>query len=431
MRGNWKFTFTVILLITAIVWLRIIASGSIAYDIVWALALAGALAVALLHRKVTRPLKTIANGFYMLQDQDFTSRLAHVGDPEADRVVDLFNGMMRALKHERRKLREQDYFLALLIDVSPMGIIVQNTDGSIKAGNRAAAEFIGFSSQEDMMEKTPGESGTQLGRIIGELDHREVKVVRLNDSMIYRCSRLTFMDGGISYPFILIEKLTDEVMKAERKSYEKVIRMMAHEVNNSLAGMITVIGTAAKETADADLSEALSVCERRCRDMGAFITKFASAVKIPEPTRVNTDITDKLTGWLTTFESICIMTGARFSMSLPDNKVLLSIDSVQIEQVLINIIKNAAESTGPGGLVTLELDPHSRVITVTDDGPGISPEAAEMLFVPFFTTKPAGHGFGLLFVSEVLNAHQCKFSLETATDGLTRFRIQFTMPVAG
>lgn len=429
MKGNWKFTFTVILLITAIVLLRVIGSGSIAYDIIWGLALAGAVTVAILHRKVTRPLKAIANGVYMLQDQDFTNRLAHVGDKEADKVVDLFNGMMRTLKHERRKLREQDYFLTLLIDVSPMGIIIQNADGTMKGGNRAAADFLGFSTQEDMKGRTPRESVSRLGRIISELDDREVRVVRLNDSMVYRCSRLTFMDGGISHHFILIEKLTDEVMKAERKSYEKVIRMMAHEVNNSLAGMITVIGTAAKETEDADLSEALSVCERRCRDMGAFITKFASAVKIPEPTRVDTNITDKLAGWLPTFESICVMTGSRFTMVLPDREIWLPIDSVQIEQVLINIIKNAAESTGRDGKVTLQLDPHGPTITVTDDGPGISREAAEMLFVPFFTTKPTGHGFGLLLVSEVLNAHQCKFSLETGADGLTRFRIRFTKTV--
>ncbi|MDE6335192.1 MAG: HAMP domain-containing histidine kinase, partial [Muribaculaceae bacterium] len=195
--------------------------------------------------------------------------------------------------------------------------------------------------------------------------------------------------------------------------------------NNSLASMITVISTAAQETSDSDMAEALTVCERRCRNMGAFITKFASAVKIPEPVRVNVDLTYMLRSWLPTFESICATTGARFTMTLPEYEIMVMIDSVQIEQALINIVKNAAESTGEGGEVSLKFEKQGPTITITDNGPGISPEASGMLFVPFFTTKPSGHGFGLLLVSEVLNAHQCRFSLETASDGLTRFRIRF------
>ncbi len=438
MTNTYKETITIILLLVALVLLLFLKSGSIAYHMVWGLAVACVVLVAVFHRKITRPLRAIANGVYMLREQDFTNRLAHVGDKEADQVVDLFNGMMMSLKRERRKLREQDYLLALLIDVSPMGIILLEPEGVIQGANRAAADFLGFSSSEEMKGRLLTDSGSRLGSILAQLKDKEVRGVRLNDSMVYRCSRLTFMESGRSHPFILVEKLTDEVMKAERKSYEKVIRMMAHEVNNSLASMITVIGTAAKETEDADMAEALTVCERRCRDMGAFITKFASAVKIPEPVRVSTDLTYMLRSWMPTFESICAMTGAKFTMQLPDEKLMVAIDAVQIEQALINIVKNAAESAGEGGAVELRLDKqqsfdrqsslgkHGATLTITDNGPGISPEAAEMLFVPFFTTKPSGHGFGLLLVSEVLNAHHCRFSLETGTDGLTRFRIRFT-----
>ncbi|MDE6336097.1 MAG: PAS domain-containing sensor histidine kinase, partial [Muribaculaceae bacterium] len=143
MIASRKFSFVIILLFGALGFLPLLETGSVAYRIVWGVAVLCVVLVVIFHRKVTRPLRAIANGVYMLREQDFTNRLKHVGDKEADQVVDLFNGMMMSLKRERRKLREQDYLLALLIDVSPMGIILLEPDGIMKGGNRAAADFLG------------------------------------------------------------------------------------------------------------------------------------------------------------------------------------------------------------------------------------------------------------------------------------------------
>ncbi len=405
--------------------LMLLEAGSLTYTIVWGVALLGALLLVVFYRNVMRPLRTIANGVDLLRAQDFSSRLTHVGQREADRIVDMFNGMMGSLKQERLKLREQNHFLDLLIDVSPMGIITLDSKGKITGCNKAAAKFVDFDISKDMLGLTVKDLNTQLGKVIGSIKDREVKVVRLNDSMVYRCSRLSFMESGISHPFYLIEKLTDEVMKAERKSYEKVIRMMAHEVNNSLAGIISVMETAEEEVTDPDLSEAISACESRCKDMGAFITKFASAVKIPDPVKKNIDLKELLRSRMTLFESICSATGSTLTISLPDKETPVFIDPVLIEQVVTNIVKNAAESAGQGGSVEISIEGPGTKLVVTDNGPGISPEAADMLFTPFFTTKESGHGLGLLLVSEVLNAHGCRFSLETCPDSLTRFSIKF------
>ena len=425
MRVSWIFSLIILLLAGAVVALMLLESGSTAYKVVWGVALVSVILIVLFYRNVMRPLRTIANGVDLLRAQDFSSRLAHVGQREADRIVDLFNGMMTSLKHERLRLREQNHFLDLLVDVSPMGIIMIGKDGRMTGGNRAAARFLNLDSTADLTDRLPEDTGSRLGRVIASLRDREVRVVRLNDSMVYRCSRLAFMESGMSHPFILIERLTEEVMKAERKSYEKVIRMMAHEVNNSLAGMISVVATAAEETADRDLAEALAACERRGRDMGAFITKFASAVKIPEPVIANADLAALLRTWHPMLESICSATGSGLSVDIPEGETAVMIDPVLMEQVVTNIVKNAAESAGEGGMVTIGIGAPGTTLTITDNGPGISAEAAEMLFTPFFTTKSTGHGLGLLFVSEVLNAHRSRFSLETGDDGLTRFRIRF------
>lgn len=425
MRISWIFSLIILLIVGAVVALMLLEAESVTYTVVWCVALLGVLLLVVFYRNVMKPLRTIANGVDLLRAQDFSSRLSHVGQREADKIVDMFNGMMASLKQERLKLREQNHFLDLLIDVSPMGIILIGSDGTITGGNRAAARFLDIDSAKDMSGLRPEDIQSTLGKVLCSLQDREVKVVRLNDSMVYRCSRLSFMESGISHPFYLIEKLTDEVMKAERKSYEKVIRMMAHEVNNSLAGIISVMETAEEEVDDPDLSEAITACEDRCRDMGAFITKFASAVKIPEPTKRNTDLAELLRSRTPLFESICSATGSKLTISLPDKETSVFIDPELIEQVVTNIVKNAAESAGQGGTVEISIDGPGTRLTVTDDGPGISPEAAEMLFTPFFTTKESGHGLGLLLVSEVLNSHGCRFSLETCPDGLTRFRIRF------
>lgn len=425
MRISWIFSLIVLLIAGAVVTLILIESASVAYNLVCGVALLGILLLVLFYRNVMRPLRTIANGIDLLRAQDFSSRLSHVGQREADRIVDMFNGMMGSLKQERLKLREQNHFLDLLINVSPMGIITLSADGTITGGNRAATRFLDIDSVRNLVGLMPKDLHSTLGKILCGLQDKEVRVVRLNDSMVYRCSRLSFMESGIAHPFYLIEKLTDEVMKAERKSYEKVIRMMAHEVNNSLAGIISVLDTAEEEVDDPDLSEAIGACGDRCRDMGAFITKFASAVKIPEPTKQNADLCDMLRSRLPLLESICSATGCTLSAKLPEREVPVFLDPVLIEQVITNIVKNAAESTGIGGSVCISIESPGATLVIADNGPGISAEAAEMLFTPFFTTKESGHGLGLLFVREVLNSHGCHFSLETYPDGITRFVIKF------
>lgn len=415
----------ILLLAGAVVALMLIDSGTIAYKLVGAVALLGILLLIVFYRNVMKPLRTIANGVDLLRAQDFSSRLSHVGQLEADRIVDMFNGMMSSLKQERLKLREQNHFLDLLVDVSPMGIIMLGKDGRISSANRAAAHFLDFDTAKEMTGLSPKDIHTSLANMLCALKDKEMKVVRLNDSMVYRLSRLSFMESGMSHPFYMIEKLTDEVMKAERKSYEKVIRMMAHEVNNSLAGITSVMDTAEEEIQDPDMKEAIVACKDRCRDMGAFITKFASAVKIPEPMKRNTDLSQLLRSRTPLFESICSATGSSLTMTLPESETPVFIDPVLIEQVVTNIVKNAAESAGEGGKVEIRIEGPGARLVVTDNGPGISPEAAEMLFTPFFTTKETGHGLGLLLVSEVLNSHGCRFSLETGSDSLTRFRIKF------
>ena len=239
------------------------------------------------YRKIVKPLNTIGSGMELLREQDFSSRLSRVGQYEADRIVNIFNRMMEQLKNERLRLREQNHFLDLMIKASPMGVIITSLDDELSELNPMALKMLGVRF-EDVQGKKMKDVDSPLAGELASLPRGETVTVRLNDSNIYRCTHSSFIDRGFQHPFFLIESLTDEVMKAEKKAYEKVIRMIAHEVNNTTAGITSTLDTVEQalttEEGMEDICDVMRVCIERCFSMSRFITRFADVVKIPEPT---------------------------------------------------------------------------------------------------------------------------------------------------
>ena len=381
------------------------------------------------YRKVIKPLNSIAGGMDLLRAQDFSSRLAPVGQREADRIVQVFNRMMDQLKEERLRLREQNHFLDLLISVSPMGVIILTLDEKISMTNKAALEFMEEGPEENLIGKGMDELNGTLAEELKRLPKGATETIRLSNSRIYRCSRLSFIDRGFAHPFYLIESLTSDVMKAEKKAYEKVIRMIAHEVNNSVAGIASTLDTVndALQTIDdtEDLQEVMKVCIERSFSMSRFITNFADVVKIPEPQLEEVSLNDRVFACKRFMENVCQSRDIDLQMNLCEENPTVSIDTSLFEQVLINIIKNAAESIGEKGCITIRTSASPLMLEIGDTGQGISKETETMLFTPFFSTKPNGQGIGLIFIREVLMKHNCNFSLRTYPDGITRFRICF------
>lgn len=394
-----------------------------------ALVLFGLMLLVYFYRKVVKPLKSIANGMDLLREQDFSSRLSPVGQAEADRIVKMFNGMMDQLKNERLRLREQNHFLDLLISVSPMGVIILTFDNEVSMLNNAAVHFLGLSDKNEITGKPLTALTTPLAEEINRLDKDQTQTIRLSDSQIYRCSRLSFVDRGFAHPFILIESLTTEVVKAEKKAYEKVIRMIAHEVNNTTAGITSTLDSVTEALNDTegneDLCEVMKVCIERCYGMSQFITNFANVVKIPEPHPEPVRLNNRVTACLRFMETICREREISLQNELCAENPEVIIDTVLFEQVMVNIIKNAAESIGHQGNIVIRTTGSPVMLEIEDNGPGISRETEAKLFSPFFSTKPNGQGIGLLFIREVLSNHGCSFSLRTYPDGLTRFRIIF------
>lgn len=379
------------------------------------------------YRKIVKPLNSIGIGMELLREQDFSSRLSTVGQYEADRIVNIFNRMMEQLKNERLRLREQNSFLDLLIEASPMGVIVTSLDDDLSELNPMALKMLDI-RPEDARGKKMKDVDSPLAAELANIPKGNTATIRLNDSNIYRCTHSSFIDRGFQHPFFLIESLTDEVMKAEKKAYEKVIRMIAHEVNNTTAGITSTLDTVeqalSSEEGMDDICNVMRVCTERCFSMSRFITRFADVVKIPEPTLSFVNLNDLVFTCKRFMEGMCNDRRIRLRMEIDESVRNVNLDASLFEQVLVNIIKNAAESIeADGEIIIRTLSPAA--IEVIDNGKGISKEAEAKLFSPFFSTKPNGQGIGLIFIREVLMRNSCTFSLRTYSDGLTKFRIVF------
>lgn len=390
------------------------------------------LAVAYLfvfYRQVIKPLHIIGNGMELLKEQDFSSRLSRVGQAEADRVVDVFNKMMEQLKNERLHLREQNHFLDLLINASPLGVIILNLDNEIVSLNPAARKILALPAQASVQGQKLREIDSPLAKQLAVLPLHAAHTIRLNDANIYKCTHSSFVDKGFHHPFFLIESLTQEVFKAEKKAYEKVIRMIAHEVNNTTAGITSTLDTLQSTFGEMenteDICEVLQVSIDRCYSMSRFITNFADVVRIPEPQRTPQELNTLVISCKRFMETICQNRKIDIVLKLSEVSPVVQIDSLLMEQVMLNIIKNAAESIETCGRIYISTTSDPVILEIADNGKGISKETESKLFSPFFSTKPNGQGIGLIFIREVLLKHDCSFSLRTYADGLTRFKIIF------
>ncbi|MDE6650791.1 MAG: PAS domain-containing protein, partial [Paramuribaculum sp.] len=238
MRAKWIFAVIVILIlgitIAIIASPKLILTASVSDIRLYAggICLVLLLLLRFIYLNLLRPINAIFGGMELVRTQDFSSRLVKVGQKDADKLVGLFNKMIDSLKQERIKNMEQNHFLQLLIQSSPSGIAILDFDGAITHANPAMLALMN-TDEETAIGKMPEALAGELPRAIGEVAQGQTATVRLSDNMIVRISRLSFMETGFTRPFITVEVLTDEVRNAEKEAYGKVIRIIAHEVNNT------------------------------------------------------------------------------------------------------------------------------------------------------------------------------------------------------
>lgn len=407
-------------------------------------------------RQALEPLGYTRRFHDLLQDQQYANRLTPAREPELDQLVQLFNTLLGTLHRERLEIGEQQGFLNRLLEATPGAVLVFDFDGAISLLNASAVELLGLDDPRGKRLAAWTDGSARLAGAPGERARArsldlvaQLDALPLGDSQLltdtdgrrYRAQRGRFFDRGFAREFLLVEELTAELERSERAAYEKLIRVLAHEVNNTVAATGSVLESLlfyAKQLAPRDAEDfttAVVAVRRRNVSLGEFIERFTRVVKMPEPELRPASLKEVMDDILWLNREQCNARGIALEWSRCDDVPPQAIDRQLMEQALLNVVKNAVEAvdarraadgTGGGFIRVALANEGERIrLSVTDSGRQLGAVAAGRLFTPFFSTKKGGQGIGLMFVREVLNRHGFACALAPGDDGETRFDILF------
>jgi signal transduction histidine kinase len=378
------------------------------------------------------PLDLIRTGTELIREREFGSYFRQTGQPEMDRLVEIYNRMVDQLREERLKLEEQNLFLEKVLEASPTGIVTLDFDGNVHQINPAAERLLGR-GRPAWVGAPLTELPEPFPRELSGLADGGSTVVQLHGRRRVRMRRASFYDRGVERRFFLLEELTDELHASEKNAYDKLIRMMSHEVNNSV-GVVKSLMESASHYRDqlndrdrVDFEKAIEVAVARLLHLSSFMNGLASVVRIPPPEKHPCDLAALIHDIVTLISPELVRRNIRLHWKPPESSPPIPVDKNQIEQVLVNVLQNAIEAMGEGGDLTIDLRQENGryALAVRDTGPGIAPDAAAELFTPFFSTKKDGQGIGLTLCREILSQHGHDFSLTNLPRGGAEFRIAF------
>jgi nitrogen fixation/metabolism regulation signal transduction histidine kinase len=386
-------------------------------------------------RRALEPLGYTRHFHDLLQDQHYAARLQQSGDAELNELVQLFNTMLGALYQERLQIGEQQGFLDRLLEATPSAVIVFDFDGRVSLLNASAQALPGLAHAKG---KTLAEclSGHDVLDLLAQLDALppgDSQMLTDADGRRYRGQRGHFYDRGFARHFLLVEELTEELESSEKATYDKLIRVLAHEVNNTVAATGSVLDSLlyyrdqlAERDGD-DFSTAIVAVKRRNVSLGEFIERFTRVVKMPAPELRPNAVRDIMDDILYLYREPCRSRGIHIGWQRCDAIAPQALDRHLMEQALLNVVKNAMEAVEAGAAAdkriefVLAREDEGARLSVIDSGNLLGDVPARQLFTPFFTTKKGGQGIGLLFVREVLNRHGYPYRLAATGDGRTRF----------
>lgn len=379
------------------------------------------------------PLELIGTGAELIGERDFTSRFQPVGQPEMDRLIDVYNRMIDQLREERLKVREQNQLFDRIVESSPGGVVIADFDGRITDFNASAERLLGW-RREAVIGRLPQEIDGAAAHFLAGLEVAEAGLLSTGGGRHIKVRRAAFRDRGFVRTFYLLEELTEELRRTERAAYGKLVRMVSHEVNNSVGVVSSVLDSLRQDLAERDpageaAQRAIRLASDRLESLRAFVDRFADVVRLPVPDRRACDLDALLADVVGLHERALGGRGIRCEWGARAQLPPLDLDKNQIEQVVINLLKNAVESIDRDGTITVATGLEDGVpwMTIDDTGAGIAEEARSELFTPFFTTKRDGCGLGLTLVKEILTRHGFGFSLESTPAG-ARFTIRFGDP---
>jgi two-component system nitrogen regulation sensor histidine kinase NtrY len=392
-------------------------------------------ALSVRHR-VVFSLQTLSNLLAAMREEDFSIRArgARSDDAMGEVMIEV-NALSTMLREQRLGAMEATGLLRTIIEEIDLAIFTFDHEAKLRLVNRAGERLLGRP-----LERLLGSTALELelaGCLVGE-SARTMELAFPGASGRWSMRRGSFRQGGLPHQLVVLSDLSRTLRDEERQAWQRLIRVLGHELNNSLAPIQSVAQglesglNAANQLPELqagpaapilqDLQEGLAIIRSRTEALGRFMAAYSRLARLPKPKHLPVPVADWVhrTAKLETRVKVCIKEGPR---------AIISADVDQLEQLLINLIRNAADAAleTDGSVQVGWLVQGSQVeVWVIDDGPGI-PNTAN-LFVPFFTTKPAGSGIGLVLSRQIAEAHGGQLTLENRVDARgceARLRLPF------
>ena len=381
----------------------------------WVLAL-------LLHEQTVRPLQTLANVVAALREEDYSFRARGATADDALGELSLeVNALADLLADQRIRAIEAGALLRRVVEEIDAPLFAFDPERVLRVVNPAGEKLLQQAAVR-LLGRSADEIG--LGECLDAANEALIAVPANSSSARWLVRRSKFREKGVPHTLVVLSDVGRALREEERSAWQRLIRVLGHELNNSLAPIKSIAGSLSTRLRETqlnpedrrDFERGLAIIETRTASLNRFLQAYRQLAQMPPPTLKRTALLPivERVAFLETRLAVAISRG-------PD--VMLLLDADQIEQMLINLVRNAVEaaselgdaSNGPGGLriaaepfkpqVTLswKVEDRSTVLTIDDNGPGLlNPSNA---FVPFYTTKPSGSGIGLALSRQIAEAH--------------------------
>jgi nitrogen fixation/metabolism regulation signal transduction histidine kinase len=369
---------------------------------------------------VTRALTSLDDGLRAFRDGDFSMRLAARDGDEVSAVKRLYNEIADVLRAQRTDVYQKELLLDTILQRTPMAVVLVDAGDRVAYSNAAARELLASGARLDghrftgIVEQLAGPirdallAGTDAIVVVPTLDHE-----RRSQDETFHVTQRTFRLNTLEHRLVLVERLTSELRRQEVAVWKKAIRVINHELNNTIAPISSLFHSAKLAQASPDrrhrLEEIYETIEERLAFLRTFLESYAQFARLPPPKREWTRWDEILADVHALYE---------FRAEGNDGQDVFA-DRAQLQQVLINLVKNAHEAGGDPESIVIAIQrvADGTLVRVRDRGRGMSEDVMRQALVPFFTTKPAGSGLGLPLCNEIVEAHGGRMRLESGVDG--------------
>jgi nitrogen fixation/metabolism regulation signal transduction histidine kinase len=409
----------------------LLAAGDFSAKLRWTLGLLVALAWAglavALRRRVVFPLYTLANLLEALRMGDTSLRARRgEGDDALAQVLREVNVLRDTLREQRLGEREATALLGRVVDEIDAAVFAFDGEDRLRLANRAGERLLDRPADR-LLGRPAGELG--LDALLAGPPHQVLARTFAGGGGRWDLRRSTFRQEGRPHRLVVLTDLSRTLREEERQTWKRLIRVLGHELNNSLAPIKSMAATLADLLArsprpddwEEDMTQGLDVISNRSASLARFLAAYSRLARLPPPRRTDTRISRVV-------ERVAALETRRPVTLSPGPEVIVSADPDQLEQLLINLLKNAVEAAGEtGGGVEIGwryvLD--GVEVWVRDEGPGLS--NTDNLFVPFYTTKEGGTGIGLVLSRQIAEAHGGVLTLENAAEGGCEARLRLPL----